>query len=151
MPGRAAGEIAYLAGVFDGEGTIQTAHRNYGVSVQMTDLDILERFQAQFGGAIYRRSLRKGQKQSWVWGLNRRNDVWDFLSAIDSYLGERRRAKVREFEDKCRWPKEFTNREKALLMMQDLGMNHREIGERLGLHRKTVECLINRPGVQAVA
>lgn len=88
-------EIAYLAGVFDGEGTVKVGN-SIRVSVEMTDLDVLERFQRAFGGQIYPRKAKVNRKPAWSWNLQSRAGVWPFLDKVKPFLSDRRQAKIEE-------------------------------------------------------
>lgn len=85
-----ADELAYIAGLFDGEGCVTFARCrkwHYVTSlVTNTDRDILEYLQGLFGGNISRLSLRKpGWKQGWSWRLTGSEAV-EFLAAIQPWL-----------------------------------------------------------------
>jgi len=65
-------ELAYLAGFFDGEGSIAITRSNnrYTMKVEVTQLDPapLIRFQSRFGGSLFRKPDRRGYRSmiSWV-------------------------------------------------------------------------------------
>lgn len=136
-------EVAYLAGVFDGEGWITRANgQGIRVGVQMTDKDILDRFVAAFGGNLYGPQNRPNRKPIYQWWVQAREDVWRFLDAVAPFLGERRKARIKELAD-LRVSKGTIQREKVLLMRADLGWSPKRIAERLGLHPSYVSRLLS--------
>ena len=104
-------EIAWLAGFFEGEGSLDVGHRGpllkrtariklvVQISVVSTDRDVLERAQFVSGlGAIYADSQigPLGTKQIWRWKVCKRADVLSLVSAMRPWLGSRRRQRVDE-------------------------------------------------------
>jgi hypothetical protein len=99
-------EIAWLAGIVEGEGSI-FAHRQtknghvyvYPVLVVgMTDLDIIERLYSITGvGRImgpYGPYDKPIHKPKWQWKVNRTMETRQLLELIRPYMGERRGAKI---------------------------------------------------------
>lgn len=92
----------WLAGFFDGEGTIvlygrtSNAH-SVALKVDSTDYDCLQRFRATYGGSIHKRTIREcNRKQQWRWNLCSSNEVYDTLEEWYPLLSARRRAKADE-------------------------------------------------------
>ena len=87
-------EIAWAAGIFEGEGSINIVPNRpscASLQVSMTDLDILERLQDIFGGNIYTKVKQKSQhKQGWTWQIARKADIYATLEKLLPWLGERR-------------------------------------------------------------
>lgn len=64
------------------------------VEVGMTDVDILQRLQALFGGKIKQTPTSKlGKKDFFRWHVYSHEDVHNVLLRIRPWLGERRRAR----------------------------------------------------------
>lgn len=85
-------KIAYLAGVFDGEGCISVSKSGQiRCVVQMACVPILLKFKKEFGGSI---SIRKpganSKKVTYTWNLCGINKVCDFLMVIEKFLCEKR-------------------------------------------------------------
>lgn len=96
-------EIAWAAGLFEGEGTIHCSpqgKRRSGVQIRlaMTDKDTVERFASIVGcGGTYRRNPQKAHwKPTWDWYAYDARKVGPVLEAFLPYLGERRKAKALE-------------------------------------------------------
>lgn len=91
-------QIAYAAGLFEGEGTVWvrqgtlTMSRAAGMAVGMTDLDPLERMLDTFGGKIYGPFVKKGCKPIYHWRLDGWDAVERIYAVIGDYLSVRRRA-----------------------------------------------------------
>ena len=98
-------EIAWAAGLFEGEGSIGLTARDLlpRLRISMTDRDVLDRFcTAVTAGSVsgpYAGNGSKtptGRKPMYVWQANGIVDVSRILDAFWPYLGERRRAKANE-------------------------------------------------------
>ena len=87
-------ELAWAAGIFEGEGSINIIPNRpscASLQVAMTDLDILVRLQDIFGGYIYEKKKQKTHhKKSWTWQLTRKADVYATLEKLLPWFGERR-------------------------------------------------------------
>lgn len=93
-------DIAWVAGVFEGEGTIYFNKRGYSVhtSIRMDDRDVVERIHAimGFGKFSQRSELRTSGKTviQYNYQVSTAKDVIVFLEAILPYLGLRRRERA---------------------------------------------------------
>ncbi|KKS53744.1 MAG: hypothetical protein UV20_C0046G0001 [Candidatus Magasanikbacteria bacterium GW2011_GWA2_42_32] len=78
----------YIAGFFDGEGSIIHNGKGYRATISQTDLDVLERIKQFLGyGQIFKTTKRKAHwKESWVYYIARQKDVYHFLVAIENHL-----------------------------------------------------------------
>lgn len=96
-------QLAWLAGAFEGEGTITLMGSQRArtpvlfVSVANTDLELLEPFQAVWGGRIYPISELPRCKQVYVWRLRARKA----LVVIQALLPYFKRTRVRERATLC--------------------------------------------------
>jgi hypothetical protein len=93
-------EIAWAAGLFEGEGCITQSSGQSVLRLNSTDLDVLERFHAAVGrGEIYgpyeNRPSRFRRKPFWVW-VCPRSDAVDVIAELGPWLGSRRLARARE-------------------------------------------------------
>lgn len=88
-------EIAWLAGIIEGEGSIMVGgDGRCKISVQMTDLDIIERLQMTTGlGQVYvnQGTARSHYKPTHRWTVGHRSSVRHIVTAIRPWLGYRRR------------------------------------------------------------
>ena len=92
-------QIAWVAGLFEGEGSIHIRPTQRGVvlSLSSTDLDILNRLQELTGGLIrqkIRRSAPAHWKPVWEWKLHSISETKALLNSLLPYFGERRACKT---------------------------------------------------------
>ena len=90
-------DLAYMAGLFDGEGCIHIAklrrpeskrgcHFGLVATIGMTSEFLLELYRSQFGGSVYCYPRLKGNRRPcWQWIIRSRQAV-AFLKAIRPYL-----------------------------------------------------------------
>lgn len=99
--------IYWLAGMFDGEGTITKGSRNKIVlRVNSTDKDIVDRCQEFSGmGSISgpyqynEKPTRENTKANWYWTVYKKRDVYRLLLAMAPLLCERRKQRIMEMVD----------------------------------------------------
>jgi hypothetical protein len=98
-----AEDIAWVAGVFEGEGCIRVrkgGHYGAQVSIRMDDQDVIERIHSTMGfGNLYEAQERRAGGRvvtQYNYQLAAAEHVIAFLTAVLPYLGARRRAKAEE-------------------------------------------------------
>lgn len=78
-------ELAYTAGLIDGEGTIRHARNSYWqVRISMTDKEIID-WLSEMGGTV-NREHRPPRKPIYVWQLNAQGQVLTFLQEVLPYM-----------------------------------------------------------------
>lgn len=88
-------ELAYFAGLFDGEGCVRihgSRTTGYGIetSVTITYAPVLEKARDNFGGSIAVVRMRVDHwKQQYSWAIGSKN-AYEFLKSILPYLDEKR-------------------------------------------------------------
>jgi hypothetical protein len=96
-------DIAWAAGVFEGEGCISTASRQLvrgktrsypRITVAMTDRDVVERVQKILDVGSIHSSPRGKNKTMWYLNISNAGDVTYVLRLFFPYLGDRRREKA---------------------------------------------------------
>lgn len=97
--------LAWAAGIFEGEGCINHFSsknpRSCRLQLYMTDLDVMERF-CQIAGVgevelcVAPSRLRGGRKPIYVWRISNWDEWYPFAVAMWPWLGERRRAALKE-------------------------------------------------------
>ena len=90
-------EMAWLSGIFEGEGCIAWQKKNsVYLSISMTDKDVIEKVAKITNmGNVYHRSFEH-KKDAWVWGVARKSDVVYLLEQMFPFLGERRSLRAAE-------------------------------------------------------
>jgi hypothetical protein len=98
-------EIAWLAGIYEGEGSAwaQGQGRAISVAIVMTDFDIIDRIFALVGTGSVRdgKHANEAHKPFRTWSVTSLNAV-EFLETIMPWLGARRAAKARELISRWR-------------------------------------------------
>lgn len=96
-------EIAWLAGIIEGEGCFVLRNNGTRITLVMTDEDIIKKIHQITGlGTVHfyeKSQYKNGQahhKDIWHWSVTFRDDVKLILESIYPYLGKRRRAKADE-------------------------------------------------------
>lgn len=93
-------QLAWAAGLIEGEGYLQLTpqNRDVGIAVTSIDLDVLQKLQAILGGSVcgpYDHGNPKW-KPFWRWQIGARPTVRSVLNLILPYLCSRRKAKAVE-------------------------------------------------------
>lgn len=96
---------AWIAGLFEGEGSIVFAQKNsVVVTIFMTDEDVVRRCGALVGAGTvrgpYTDSKRPTNKPMWKWSIFKGAHVEPFLRAIYPWMGSRRQARIEEALDR---------------------------------------------------
>lgn len=82
-------DLAYIAGVFDGEGCVNLGKcgNTYKarITIGNTNEWLIQRFKFQFGGNIRMNKGRDNRKDFWIWSLNCQQSA-RFLKLILPYL-----------------------------------------------------------------
>ena len=94
-------ELAWVAGILEGEGSFYVGPGGRKLTVEMKDLDIIERVQTILGGG--RMHHRTGGIHAGMHALTiaRCRDLVVLLPAIMPWLGERRQAQANKLLDEC--------------------------------------------------
>jgi len=84
-------DLSYTAGIIDGEGWINIAHRGFRqtvihVGVGNTNEWLINWLQFSYGGSVAKRKpCKDGQKPSWVWDISSKK-AGEFLNLVLPYL-----------------------------------------------------------------
>lgn len=97
-------EIAWAAGLFEGEGCITASTRPDGyvryvnLALTMTDLDVVEKFACIVGIESVKTyaGVYEGRKIRHVWQTNKISEVLRVYNLLEPHLGPRRRARAHE-------------------------------------------------------
>ena len=100
-PGPTSTDVAWAAGLFEGEGciTFKTSEPNCRIlTMTMTDKDVMERFvEIVDYGRLYHRSFPdKNWKDAYEWRVSKHVVVERILKLFLPYLGERRSERANE-------------------------------------------------------
>ncbi len=91
-------DIAYMAGIFDGEGWFSTNKQGGPrASIAMTDFDVIERIQSKAGiGRINTRPAKGNNKEQRQWVIAVHEELENFIYALLPFLGQRRTERAKE-------------------------------------------------------
>lgn len=96
-------ELAWAAGLFEGEGSFHVTTSKYGsrvptMTIQMTDPDVLERFQRIVDSGRVRGPLSRGSRRKPIYSIDvaERASVKRVTEAFLPWLGVRRTARAQE-------------------------------------------------------
>lgn len=141
--------LAWAAGLFEGEGCIRSKH-SLSVIIEMTDLDVLESFQKNFGGSLIKQRLRKSYKQTWKWSLHGEKAL-SFIKDILPFLHSRRLLKAqsaiiwyeRLLEKQRIKDIKVTNFRLEVFKLRKTGLTHKEISIKLNVDRSYITHILN--------
>lgn len=85
-------EIAWVAGIIEGEGTFYISPRGFGrIKVAMTDLDVIERLHEWTGyGHVTGPHLHGANKPSWAWTVSTIDECIALGEAVQPWMCLRR-------------------------------------------------------------
>jgi len=91
-------DLAWLAGLFEGEGYIGIKRGRLVLVLSMTDKDVVQRAHTiAHVGVMYERKQRtKTGKQVWMWTVTRIEHAAGLAMTLYPLLGERRRQRIKE-------------------------------------------------------
>lgn len=97
-------EIAWAAGLFEGEGNIYSHNgRNWELNITSTDKDVIDKFHAIMGVGSRYSGTRPNRKTTYKWTTSRALEVKRILHLLMPHFGERRRAKAIEAVEGLAW------------------------------------------------
>jgi len=92
-------KIIWLSGLFDGEGSFGIwskgigKKRTFTVTVEMSDKDVVQRFQDMFGGALWKTKKKYDRyRQLWRWRLSGAR-AYECVDMMIEYMCQRRQEK----------------------------------------------------------
>ena len=93
-------EVGWLAGIFEGEGTItyrQPNRHEWALRVSMSDEDVVRRFHRLIGiGNVTGPYVYNQHKPLWAWRSAAVEDVLNAVALLAPLMGDRRAAKMGE-------------------------------------------------------
>ena len=93
-------EVAWAAGLFEGEGSVVLTPWGVRLQIKMTDEDVLQHFRAILGGNIngpyqYNVPGKPARKQFWFWSLGG-PAVLRVCRLLEPWMGKRRRERMEQ-------------------------------------------------------
>lgn len=132
----------YIAGFFDGEGSITKNGKGYRITISQTNFKVLNSIKNFLGfGNIFKEKKRKEHwKDSWVFYIAKQDEVLLFLKKIRFLIIVKEKEVARAIKDLNKIVRKINKKkEKSLYIkvkakkLRDEGMTYREIGNELGI------------------
>jgi hypothetical protein len=127
-------DAAWVAGLFEGEGTIvRGKHYAPAVTISMTDEDVVRRIGDVLGfGTVFGPydNGPRGDKPVWKWSASTFEQTQAFIALIWPWLGGRRRQRATELLTECRqtWSySRWATRVEETIAFQMFGKPHRDL------------------------
>lgn len=141
----------YIAGFFDGEGSITQVGKGFRIAISQTDLKVLNDIKNFVGyGFVFQNKKRQPHwKESWVYYIAKQADVHRFIKNIYPHLIVKRNRAKHVLPLLCRFvinqevqeKKRAENKKQAKILRQQ-GLTYRQIGAKIGIDFGYVRRLI---------
>jgi hypothetical protein len=132
----------YIAGFFDGEGSISHNGNGYRITIPQTNQEVLNDIMRFSGvGFVVKITKRRAHwKDSWVYYISRQKDVYFFIKHIAEFLKVKKNAAETVMSilegylaDKERHDIHLDKMKDIAARMRGNGCTYREIGKKIGL------------------
>lgn len=132
----------YIAGFFDGEGSILFNGKRFRITMAQTNHEVLEQIRVYAGfGNIFKAYKKKAHwKDCWIYFVARQEDVYTFLAKVSPFLIVKRALAARTIP---RLKKVIVNkhqrsrlsmfRKREVKKLRKNGLTYREIGKELSI------------------
>jgi len=130
----------YIAGFFDGEGSLVHNGKGYRIMITQTNKEVLEKIKnyARVGGVVEITKRQPHWRDSWLFYIAKQEDVYKFISAIQEMVIVKRNLiyivmpRLKKIIEKQRAKKD---RRKTIIKsakkLRNKGDTYRQIGEKL--------------------
>ncbi len=133
---------AYIAGFFDGEGSLSRNGNGFRVTIPQTNVEVLctiQRF-AGYGNVIHVTKRQRHWKESWIYAVAKQEEVLHFLHRIGPYLVVKRNLVKAALpgiaQMVAQYRHEMVRRKqqfRTAVSLRKRGWTYRDIGRRLGM------------------
>jgi len=133
---------SYIAGFFDGEGSITKIGNGFRITIPQANLSVLKKIKkfVRKGYIIKVTKRKKHWKDSWVYYMAKQKDINNFLKKIFPFLVVKRNlaSKVLDKLVKILENMEAKNKKRVLVInkskkLRKKGLTYRQIGKQLGI------------------
>ena len=141
----------YIAGFFDGEGTITYNGKGYRINIPQTNKTVLDNIRSfiNIGGVCKVTKRQPHWKESWVYFIAKQDDIYKFVKGVLPYLIVKR-SKVKKYipelllilrmQQKRR--KAHNDKFKKALNFRRHGLSYRKIGLKMKMDHGYIRRLI---------
>jgi hypothetical protein len=148
-------ELAWLAGLLEGEGTFGHGGGTPCVRLQMTDKDVVDKAADLMGGNVYTSEPVPGNKQVYRVGVYGPRAI-DLMGRLQTFMGARRQQSIRETVE---WNKERPGQGSGprkgfmgltikdvqeIRRLASLGVRQRELAKMWKMYPGSVSRIVNR-------
>ena len=132
----------YIAGFFDGEGSITNNGKGFRITICQTNKEILEDIKCfvGFGYVIKVKKRKKHWKDSWVYYIAKQREVYSFLTQISPFLKIKRESAEsclpllkQTIERQQKQQIRLSKRIRAIKKLRNKGLTYRAIGTKVGI------------------
>ena len=143
---------SYIAGFFDGEGTLNVSKYRFRISIPQTNYQVLEMIKNYFNfGQIYKTKKKKEHhKEAWVYAITNNSDVLKFLLVIKNDLIVKKNIvesniiALQELEDKKVENNKTREFDKIqVFKLKESGLSYRAMEKIVGFSRQKICRLLN--------
>lgn len=141
----------YIAGFFDGEGSLTKNANGYRVSIPQTHKGVLASIQA-FTGRGFISEVRKRKahwKNCWIWGISTQEDVLFFLKGVAPHvivkkklLNEVLPKTLAMVSRRRQMKKQLNDKRMHALSLRKQGLSYKRIGTKMSLDHGYVRKMI---------
>ena len=135
--------IEYIAGFFDGEGTIHIKDRKVRLTISQTNKEVLDEIKQFFGmGGVLEVTKRKAHwKDAWMYYSGSNKNSYDILCKLDGHLILKQPLlkRARKLLEDFLTEKAVNNRKKLdAISLVNQGFTYRQAEEKTGISRQTI-------------
>ena len=135
--------IEYIAGFFDGEGTINIVKNKIRISIPQTNLEVLENIKEflTFGSIFKEKKRKEHWKDSWVLYTGNSNDTFQFLNMVYPYLivkKEKAKEAISTYTKFLDTKKGIETEKEKIRNLVKSGKSYRTIEKETGIGRQTI-------------
>lgn len=132
----------YIAGFFDGEGSISPNGKGFRVTIPQANEEILNKIYnfAGYGHVMKLKKRKAHWKDAWLYYIARKEDIYKFLKKVVPYLILKRKMAYRvifqlrkDLLEMKRKKEIHRKRKSRAKLLREKGWSYRKIGKKLGI------------------
>jgi len=88
--------LLWVAGLFEGEGSVSRSNGRWQVALSMTDEDVIKRLAERTGSGFITQAKRAGRKTIYYWRVTQRLTMLSIMEQLLPEMGDRRAVRMRQ-------------------------------------------------------